>query len=286
MVVGVEGVPQSGQLHAPAVNHPLHIGIAVRPQRLLVHVLVVEAHVLCDQPHDAQPLLPQASHQVGIVDIGAAECLLIAEDLVPDGHVVGGELPAGEPLPICSSYLGMPAPIPVRHKQSEVEGQGGGVLLGDHLQVAVAPGHHEIMRSTVSEHADFCKADREVVGARVCPSWPILGADHQLPPTQLLLLDLDNLAEVLDPGIDLSQLSLHSLHDPLHRLLLHLSNCRWQEHVVDALSSLQGRVVHPHLCELGRLVLLLHQGAEELVGSTFEDERWPEVAPELPLIAL
>ncbi len=167
-----------------------------------------------------------------------------------------------------------------------MEGQGGGILLGDHLQVAVAPRHHQIMGSTVSEHADLCEADCEVVGARVRPSWPLLSADHQLPSSQLLLLDLHNLAEVLDPGVDLSQLSLHSLHDPLDCFLLHLSHCSWQEHVVDALCSLQGRIMHPHLCELGLLVLLLHQGAEELVGSALEDECWPEVAPELPLIAL
>ena len=89
-----------------------------------------------------------------------------------------------------------------------MEGHGGAVLLRDQLKSAISLGHYQIVWPTVSEDADFSQIGREVVPTRMLLSWLRLSADHKLAALQLLILDLDNLLEVLDPWIGSLQLSL------------------------------------------------------------------------------
>ena len=98
--------------------------------------------------------------------------------------------------------------VSVWNQEGEVEGHGGAILLRDQLKSAIALGHDEVVWPTVSEDADFSQIGREVVPTRMLLSWLRLSADHKLAALQLLILDLDNLLEVLDPWIGSLQLSL------------------------------------------------------------------------------
>ena len=98
--------------------------------------------------------------------------------------------------------------ISVRNQESEVEGHGGAILLRDQLKSAIALGHDQVVRPTVSEDADFSQIGCEVVPTCMLLSWLRLSTDHKLAALQLLILDLDNLLEVLDPWIGSLQFSL------------------------------------------------------------------------------
>ena len=89
-----------------------------------------------------------------------------------------------------------------------MEGHGGAVLLRDQLKTAVSLGHNQVVSLTVSEDADFSQIGSEVVPTCMLLSWLRLSADHKLTALQLLILDLDNLLEVLDPWIGSLQFSL------------------------------------------------------------------------------
>ena len=89
-----------------------------------------------------------------------------------------------------------------------MEGHGGAVLLRDQLKTAVSLGHNQVVSLTVSEDTDFSQVGCEVVPTCMLLSWLRLSADHKLTALQLLILDLDNLLEVLDPWIGSLQFSL------------------------------------------------------------------------------
>lgn len=74
--------------------------------------------------------------------------------------------------------------------------------------MAVSLGHNEVVWLAVSEDADLSQIGCEVVPTSVLLCWLGLSADDQLATPQLLLFDLDNLAKVLDPRIDVLQFSL------------------------------------------------------------------------------
>merc|ERR1712020_869695 len=130
--------------------------MAVRSQLLLVHILIVEPHILGDQPHDAEPLLPEAAAQVDVVTVHTLSRLLIGQNLVTDGHVVDSKLPGGYPL---SSHhilhLWVPAIVAMWDQEGEVEGHCSLVLLRHHFQPAVSLGHYQPMGTTVGENTDF-----------------------------------------------------------------------------------------------------------------------------------
>ena len=98
--------------------------------------------------------------------------------------------------------------VSVWNQEGEVEGHGGAILLRDQLKPAISLGHNQIVWPTVSEDADFSQIGCEVVPTCMLLSWLRLSADHKLAALQLLILDLDNLLEVLDPWIGSLQLSL------------------------------------------------------------------------------